>query len=104
MNQRTRLTRNCVTVSIVLIALFSANAFTQDKLTLTDGSIIEYYLALPDGDTSSGWPLAVFMGGGSGNKPISFGAYRLVGLELAQRGWAVVVPVLLEATVMLRLP
>ena len=33
------------------------------------------------------------MGGGSGNKPISFEAYRFVGLELAARGWAVAVPV-----------
>lgn len=93
MNQRASYARDSVIVSIVLVALFSTNTFAQDKLTLSDDSIIEYYLALPDGETTTGWPLAIFMGGGSGNKPISFEAYRFVGLELAARGWAVVVPV-----------
>ena len=93
MNNGTKHTKGCVVVSIVLMALFSATGYAQDKLTLSDGSIIEYYLALPKAETSSEWPLAVFMGGGSGNKPISFEAYRFVGLELATRGWAVVVPV-----------
>jgi predicted esterase len=78
---------------LMVACLFSTNSVAQDKLTLTDGSLIEYYLALPKDESASEWPLAIFMGGGSGNKPISFEAYRFVGLDLAARGWAVAVPV-----------
>ncbi|MBL4819754.1 MAG: hypothetical protein JKY98_02015 [Gammaproteobacteria bacterium] len=80
-------------VFLPLFFFTSLNTYAQDKFTLSDGSIIEYYLAMPRNDNASSWPLAVFMGGGSGNKPISFEAYRFVGVELAEQGWAVVVPV-----------
>ena len=80
-------------VFLVLLTLCSFKAWTQDILTLSDGSIIEYYLAMPRDGATSPLPLAVFMGGGSGDKPISFGAYRFVAVELAALGWAVVVPV-----------
>ena len=65
----------------------------QDTFRLSDGSVIEYYLALPRAEPAEPLPLAVFMGGGSGNKPISFDVYRFYARELAELGWAVAVPV-----------
>ncbi|MCB1671279.1 MAG: hypothetical protein KDI29_09175 [Pseudomonadales bacterium] len=66
----------------------------QDRLELQDGWTIQYFLALPETDPSGApWPLAVFMGGGSGNAPISYEVYRFYARELANLGWAVVVPI-----------
>lgn len=65
----------------------------QEKLTLQDGSVIQYFLALPEDTADSPWPLAVFMGGGSGNAPISYTVYRFYAAELARLGWVVVVPI-----------
>ena len=68
-------------------------ACAQDKLVLEDGSAIQYFLALPEIRGEAPLPLAVFMGGGSGNAPISYTVYRFYANELASLGWAVVVPV-----------
>jgi len=67
----------------------------QDSLVLEDGSTIQYFLAMPpeSGGEANPWPLAVFMGGGSGNAPISYEVYRFYARELAGLGWAVVVPI-----------
>ncbi len=69
----------------------------QDRLTLDDGSTIQYFLALPDEADRNGGsgtsPLAVFMGGGSGNAPISYTVFRFYARELAALGWAVAVPI-----------
>jgi len=78
-------------ISVVLVAASPATA--QDHFILNDGSAIQYYLALPRDDSQSSWPLAIFMGGGSGNRPISFTAYRYFATELASLGWVVAVPI-----------
>ena len=82
-----------ILVLVALTLVISLNVSAQERLVLTDGSRIEYLLAMPENSDASSWPLAIFMGGGSGNKPISIEAFRFVGRELAQRGWAVAVPV-----------
>jgi dienelactone hydrolase len=84
-------------VKICLLALLigPAPGLAQESLELKDGWTIQYFLALPGEDSSrqSPWPLAVFMGGGSGNAPISYEVYRFYARELASLGWAVAVPV-----------
>ncbi|MFM1895883.1 MAG: hypothetical protein RLZZ385_957 [Pseudomonadota bacterium] len=76
-----------------LLVMMSCPLLAQDVLTLEDGSALEYYLALPDEAATAPLPLVVFMGGGSGNKPISFYVYRFYARDLADLGWAVAVPV-----------
>lgn len=75
--------------------LAPAAGLAQERLTLSDGMIMPYFLAMPQSDAgeTASWPLAVFMGGGSGNAPISYEVYRFYARELASLGWAVVVPV-----------
>lgn len=84
-------------LKICLLALLigSPLGLTQERLDLQDGWAIQYFLALPGEESGhqSPWPLAVFMGGGSGNAPISYEVYRFYARELASLGWAVVVPV-----------
>ena len=79
---------------IISLAWFSINVATaQDKLELDDGSTIQYFLALPEVSGEAPLPLAIFMGGGSGNAPISYTVYRFYASELANLGWAVAVPI-----------
>jgi predicted esterase len=75
----------------VFLWIHTVNA--QDTLELEDGSAIQYFLALPEVTGETPLPLAVFMGGGSGNAPISYTVYRFYANELANLGWAVAVPV-----------
>lgn len=72
---------------------FSLPTMGQERLELNDGSIMGYFLALPQQESPEPWPLAVFMGGGSGERAISFDVYRFYARELATLGWAVVVPI-----------
>jgi len=80
--------------SLLVALVLSLNlAMAQDKLVLEDGSTIQYFLTLPEITAEAPLPLAVFMGGGSGNAPISYSVYRFYASELANLGWAVVVPI-----------
>lgn len=88
----TRLNSYCCLLIALVPGLFFG-AYAQDAITLSDGAVIEYYLATPGSESDQPWPLAIFMGGGSGNKPISYEAYRFAGRELAAKGWVVAVPV-----------
>jgi pimeloyl-ACP methyl ester carboxylesterase len=83
------------TVFVFLISAFlwMNVAIAQDRLELADGSSIQYFLTLPDITGEAPLPLAVFMGGGSGNAPISYTVYRFYASELANLGWAVIVPI-----------
>jgi len=80
--------------NLLIATILSINvAVAQDKLELEDGSTIQYFLTLPEISAEAPLPLAVFMGGGSGNAPISYSVYRFYASELANLGWAVVVPI-----------
>ena len=80
--------------SVFVVAVLSMNLATaQDELELEDGSVIQYFLSLPEFTGEAPLPLAVFMGGGSGNAPISYTVYRFYASELANLGWAVAVPI-----------
>jgi len=93
MNGSRLLESRSVILTVVLL-LFSLSATAQDRLELSDGSTIQYFLRLPENsENQAPWPLAVFMGGGSGNAPISYTVYRFYASELARLGWAVAVPV-----------
>ena len=86
------LIRSAITVLSCLI-LSATTAVAQDTLELEDGSRIQYFLTVPEVTGEVPLPLAVFMGGGSGNAPISYTVYRFYASELADLGWAVVVPI-----------
>lgn len=81
------------TVLIALGWLLAVSAWAQDRLELTDGSSLDYYLALPNAPITDPLPLVVFMGGGSGDRGISYDAYRFYARDLASLGWVVAVPV-----------
>jgi len=76
----------------VLALLFPVLACSQDRAILNDDSIIECYLAKPDRQDGE-LPLAIFMGGGSGDRLISYDVYRFYARELAALGWVVAVPI-----------
>ena len=80
--------------AFLITAICAVNlAVAQDRLELKDGTTIQYFLTLPEITGQAPLPLAVFMGGGSGNAPISYTVYRFYANELANLGWAVIVPI-----------
>ncbi|MBT8147467.1 MAG: hypothetical protein KJN90_11485 [Gammaproteobacteria bacterium] len=86
--------RSAFSILIAVAVILSINVATaQDELELEDGSTIQYFLALPEITGEAPLPLAVFMGGGSGNAPISYSVYRFYANELADLGWVVAVPI-----------
>lgn len=86
--------RNPALFFVFFAAVFTMNlAIAQDELELEDGSVIQYFLSFPEITGEAPLPLAVFMGGGSGNAPISYTVYRFYASELANLGWVVAVPV-----------
>ena len=78
---------------LVLLLMVPLCGQAQDALTLSDGSLLEYYVVTPRNSSETAWPLAIFMGGGRGDKAIAYTAFRYYGVELARQGWVVAVPV-----------
>ncbi len=92
MGQFTLLVR-CLSILSLVCLLGAQPLKAQERLELSDGSVIQYFLTVPASEAEGPWPLAVFMGGGSGNAPISFTVYRFYASELSRLGWAVIVPI-----------
>lgn len=82
-------------VSLLLCCLMCTPilASAQDVLTLSDGSLLGYYVATPRNSSETAWPLAIFMGGGPGDQAISYTAFRYYAVDLARQGWVVAVPI-----------
>ena len=79
---------------LLVVLLLPSTGFTQQRVTLEDGSVLTVFMVMPEA-LSSTQParLAIVMGGGPGNLSISQDTSRWLGQGFAQRGWAVAVPV-----------
>ena len=88
-----KLLRAVLSTFALFLGLLMQEVQAQDVLTLSDGSMLEYYVVTPRNSAANAWPLAIFMGGGAGDKPISYTAFRYYAVELSRQGWAVAVPV-----------
>lgn len=64
----------------------------EEYVTVEDGSIIKVFLFYPKNDGEGPWPLTVLMSGGIANEYVVRAQFWL-GHELANRGWAIAVPV-----------
>lgn len=79
----------------IVTSLFSSTpAFAERiEVALGDESSLVVYQVLPEILTSEGAPLVILMPGGSGDEALARDLHFWLGEELAQRGWAVAVPV-----------
>ena len=77
-------------VTLLLLPIFG---FTQTSYDLPDGTRMQAYLAIPNDFVDGGAPLAIIMGGGSGDDRIASSTFESLGQELVARGWAVATPV-----------
>ena len=77
-------------VTLLLLPIFG---FTQTSYDLPDGTRMQAYLAIPNDFVGGGAPLAIIMGGGSGDDRIASRTFESLGQELVARGWAVATPV-----------
>src|SRR5690554_5168218 len=64
----------------------------EKLITVDDGSTIKVFLFYPKSFGVGPWPLTVLMSGGSANEYVVRAQFWL-GHELANRGWAIAVPV-----------
>lgn len=72
-------------------ALLPAAAWSQESITMEDGSRLSVFLLRPDAAAPA--PLVVLMGGGSGDLAISRNTALWLGAGFVERGWMVAVPV-----------
>lgn len=77
----------------LLISLHLTAYAERVEVQLTDSSILAVYRLLPEAIPSGGAPLVILMPGGSGDESLARDLHYWLGEELAQRGWAVAVPV-----------
>lgn len=78
---------------VFLLCLLPGFLRAEEKyVTLDDGSSIKVFLFYPKNADEGPWPLSVLMSGGSANEYIVRAQFWL-GHELANRGWAIAVPV-----------
>lgn len=63
------------------------------EVALGDSSTLAVYRLLPDSLPAGGAPLVILMPGGSGDEALARDLHYWLGEELAERGWAVAVPV-----------
>jgi len=70
------------------------NAYAERiEIPLGDASTLAVYRLLPESVPTDGAPLVILMPGGSGDESLARDLHYWLGEELAQRGWAVAVPV-----------
>ncbi|MCP5356571.1 MAG: dienelactone hydrolase family protein [Pseudomonadales bacterium] len=82
-----------LTAIVFLLCLLPGLLQAEEKyVTLDDGSSIKVFLFYPKNADEGPWPLTVLMSGGSANEYIVRAQFWL-GHELANRGWAIAVPV-----------
>ena len=81
----------------LIIAAFFCTHMTAHaervEVLLDDSSTLAAYLLLPESLPAEGAPLVILMPGGSGDESLARDLHYWLGEELAQRGWAVAVPV-----------
>ncbi|MAM72141.1 MAG: hypothetical protein CMP91_13475 [Gammaproteobacteria bacterium] len=77
---------------LCLFLFMPAAVFAQTDFQLPDGSSIQAYLALPEPGQEA-LPLAIVMGGGSGDGRIAESTFNSLGQQFASHGWAVATPV-----------
>jgi dienelactone hydrolase len=80
-------------VVIVMAFLLHTDGFAQDRITLEDGSVLNFFIVKVVTTEADPKPLVILMGGGPGNVSISRDTSRWLGSEFASRGWFVAVPV-----------
>jgi pimeloyl-ACP methyl ester carboxylesterase len=82
---------------LLIFAAFSCSSMNASaeriEITLADSSTLALFRILPDAIPAEGAPLVILMPGGSGDEALARDLHFWLGEELAQRGWAVAVPV-----------
>ena len=80
----------------LILTIFSLSAFAKPErleIELADSSTIMTYLLFPQEQTNTALPLIILMPPGSGEAALAYDLQSWLGEEMAQRGWAVAVPV-----------
>jgi dipeptidyl aminopeptidase/acylaminoacyl peptidase len=83
-------------VIALALTIFSSGSFADMQrlqVELADGSQVATYLILPDAQAATQHPLMILMPPGSGEAALAFDLQSWLGQEMAERGWAVAVPV-----------
>lgn len=82
-----------ILVSLCLSVAVSVASAERVELTLSDNSTLAVYMLLPESGNDVELPLVILMPGGSGEEAIARDVQSWLGEDLAERGWAVAVPV-----------
>ena len=78
----------------LLLALFIPNLLAaQERISLSDGSVLNVFLVRPAQTSEQPAPLVILMGGGPGNASISRDTSMWLGSGFSARGWMVAVPI-----------
>jgi predicted esterase len=80
---------------LMLPAWLHAN--TEELIRLDDGSTVKVFTFYPKDHGQGPWPLCILMPGGAANEYVARAQFWL-GRELANRGWAIAVPVSPDGT------
>ncbi|MDP1931042.1 MAG: dienelactone hydrolase family protein [Gammaproteobacteria bacterium] len=82
-----------IIILICLPMLASAANAERVEVTLSDNTTLSVYLLFPEGAKTSSHPLMILMPGGSGEEALARDLQSWLGVDLAERGWVVAVPV-----------
>lgn len=82
--------------TLIVAALLSTTTMASADLVevqLSDSSSLSVYLLFPESESAEPLPLMILMPGGTGENGIAWDTQNWLGAEMAQRGFAVAVPV-----------
>ena len=85
--------KKLATLFIFCFSLLPMMMQAQERITLQDGTVLNFFLVASENDSDQRHPLVILMGGGPGNASISQDTSRWLGSGFAERGWMVAVPI-----------
>jgi predicted esterase len=85
--------RKMTALGFLLCALVSTTLQAQERISLSDGTLLNVIMVAPKEVSDAAFPLVILMGGGPGNASIASDVSRWLGSGFAQRGWMVAVPI-----------
>ena len=85
--------RKLFALVIFYACLMPMTTQAQERITLSDGTVLNVFMVEPDASFEGPHPLLILMGGGPGNASISQDTSVWLGSGFAARGWKVAVPI-----------